>query len=86
VGIAEDIERIAALPEANTVARQEWLDEWGAALEGAVNQGDEELCEDLHVALIVWERTELRPSDRRTPVDEVIREFGFDPAELGIPT
>ncbi len=41
------------------------------------------MSEDLYDALIISERTILRPPGRLIPVDELLRDLGYDSAEFG---
>jgi hypothetical protein len=59
--VVDDVDRGADLVEASGSAEHwAWLERWTNALDAAVEAEDEDLCEGLHIALIVYERTELR--------------------------
>lgn len=79
MGVVEDVERVFDLVATDGTAEQRaWLERWRGLFDEAVDRGDEEACEDLHIALIVWERTELRPSGRLFALEEVAAEFGVE--------
>jgi hypothetical protein len=83
--VAEDIERIGGLvEESGNPEHRAWVERWAHEMEGAAEAADDELGEDLYDALIIWERAVLRPPGRLIPVDELLRDLGFDPAEFGI--
>lgn len=83
VNVVEDVERVFGLVDANgTDEQRAWLARWREQFNEAVDAADEERCEDLHIALVVFERTELRPPRRTYTLTEVAAELGFDPAEF----
>lgn len=79
MGVVEDVERVFDLVATNGTAEQRaWLERWRGLFNEAVERDDEDACEDLHIALIVWERTELRPPARLFTLGEVAAEFGIE--------
>lgn len=86
VTVAEDIERIDGLvDEFGDPEQRAWLERWAGAMEEACESADDQLAEDLYDGLIIWERVVLRPPGRVLPLDELLRELGYDPAEFGFP-
>lgn len=84
--VAEDIERIGGLVAASdNPEHRAWLERWAHDMQEACDVADEELGEDLYDALVIWERAVLRPPGRLIPVDELLRDLGYDPAEFGLP-
>jgi hypothetical protein len=65
-----------------TIEQRAWLERRRERSNEAVDAGNEELCEDMHVALVVFERTELRPPQRTFTLAEVAAELGFDRNEF----
>lgn len=83
MSVVEDVERVQALlAERGTSEQRAWFASWAPDFSAAVDSADEEACEDLHIALIVFERTVLSPPRRLFTLDEVIVELGFDPADF----
>jgi hypothetical protein len=83
VGVVEDVERVFRLVESSGTDEQRvWFERWREQFDNAVDAEDEELCEDMHIALVVFERTELRPPQRTFTLAEVAAELGFDPSEF----
>jgi hypothetical protein len=83
VGVVEDVERVFGLVESNGTEKQRaWLERWRKQFNEAVDAEDEELCEDMHIGLVVFERTELRPPRRTFTLAEVAADLGFDPSEF----
>lgn len=79
---------LARLKELDDPELWAWLEEWSDAFTEAIEsegEGEEqdELIEDLAIALLVFERTRLRPPGRMISADEFIRELGFGPELLG---
>lgn len=83
MGVVEDVERVFDLVEASGSPEQRaFLVRWRDSFNEAVECADEEACENLHIALIVFERTELRPPGRLYTLEEVAAELGVDLPEL----
>jgi hypothetical protein len=79
MGVVEDVERVFDLVATDGTAEQRaWLERWRGLFNEAVERRDEAACEDLLIALIVWERTELRPPGRLFTLEEVAAEFGVE--------
>jgi hypothetical protein len=75
LGVVEDVERVFDLVESDGTGEQRaWLDRWGEQFNEAVETADEELCEDMHLALVVFERTAFRPPRRTYTLAEVATE------------
>lgn len=78
--IEDDVDRVSLLvQESGDPEHADWLGRWADGFDAATADEDEGLCEDLCDALIVYERTMLRPCrpEDYVPVDALIRELGF---------
>jgi hypothetical protein len=83
VGVVEDVERVFGFVDAHGTDEQRmWLERWREEFNKAVDAEDDELCEDMHIALVVFERTELRPPQRTFTLAEVAADLGFDRNEF----
>jgi hypothetical protein len=83
--VAGDVDRVAdRVEESGSPEHWAWLKQWTDALDAAVEAEDEDLCEDLHTSLIVWERDTFRSQARLISTDEVIRSLGFPPEQLSV--
>jgi hypothetical protein len=81
--VVEDVERVFGFVEPNgTDEQRAWLERWREQFNQAVAAEDEELCEDMHIALVVFERTELRPPQRTFTLVELVAGLGFDRTEF----
>jgi hypothetical protein len=84
MGVVEDVERFFGLVDAHGTDEQRvWLERWREQFNKAVDAENDELCEDMHIALVVFERTELRPPQRPFTLAEVATDLRFDRSEFG---